>query len=136
MGGRSRWRGSSRLGQRALKSSLGGGSAGDTPSSPPSGTFVTLPCSVMQAWNSSQTQEASDSVTSGSHAVHTMENILSSLSSLAETWLTFGSASYHIDLNDTLLGGLGLLLLYVCYLIVKLLLQLLWRKEYTQKVRK
>lgn len=128
--------GSSRLGQRALKSSLGGGRAGDTPSSPPSGTLVTLPCSVMQAWDSSQTQEASDSVTSGSHAVYTMENILSSLNSLAETWLTFGSASYHIDLNDTLLDGLELLLLYVCYLIVKLVLQSLWRKKYTQKVRK
>ncbi|XP_075827261.1 spermatogenesis-associated protein 31D3-like [Microtus pennsylvanicus] len=62
-----------------------------------------------------------------------MEKILSSLNSLAETWLTFGSASYHIDLNDTLLGGLGLLLLYVCYLIVKLVLQRLWRKKYTQK---
>ncbi|XP_041501579.1 uncharacterized protein LOC121443893 [Microtus oregoni] len=62
-----------------------------------------------------------------------MEKILSSLNSLAETWLTFGSASYHIDLNDTLLGGLGLLLLYVCYLIVKLVLQPLWRKKYTQK---
>ncbi|XP_049999727.1 spermatogenesis-associated protein 31D1-like [Alexandromys fortis] len=65
-----------------------------------------------------------------------MENILSSLNSLAETWLTFGSASYHIDLNDTLLDGLELLLLYVCYLIVKLVLQSLWRKKYTQKVRK
>ena len=129
-------KGSSRLGQRALKSSLGGGRAGDTPSSPPSGTLVTLPCSVMQAWDSSQTQEASDSVTSGSHAVYTMENILSSLNSLAETWLTLGSASYHIDLNNTLLGGLGLLLLYVCYLIMKLVLQPLWRKKHTQKVRK
>lgn len=49
---------SSRLGQRALKSSSGGGRAGDTPSSPPSGTLVTLPCSVMQAWDSSQTQSS------------------------------------------------------------------------------
>ncbi|XP_057643066.1 spermatogenesis-associated protein 31D1-like [Chionomys nivalis] len=64
-----------------------------------------------------------------------MENILSSLNSLTETWLTFGSASYHIDLNDTLLGGLGLLLLYVCYLIVKLVLQSLWKKKYTQKLQ-
>ncbi|KAH0504861.1 Golgi membrane protein 1 [Microtus ochrogaster] len=63
-----------------------------------------------------------------------MEKILSALNSLAETWLTFGSASYPIDLNDTLLGGLGLLLLYVCYLIVKLVLQPLWRKKYTQKL--
>lgn len=65
-----------------------------------------------------------------------MENILSSLNSLAETWLTFGSASYHIDLNYTLLGGLGLLLLYICYLIVELVLQSQWEKKHTQKVRK
>ncbi|CAO2596181.1 Spermatogenesis-associated protein 31D1 [Lemmus lemmus] len=63
-----------------------------------------------------------------------MENILSSLNSLAETWLTFGSASYHIDLSYTLPGGLGLLLLYSCYLIVKLVLQSLWKKKDTQKL--
>ncbi|XP_041911271.1 LOW QUALITY PROTEIN: spermatogenesis-associated protein 31D3-like [Arvicola amphibius] len=62
-----------------------------------------------------------------------MENILSSLNILAETWLTFGSASYHIDLNYTLLGGLGLLLPCICYLTVKLVLQSLWRKKHTRK---
>lgn len=65
-----------------------------------------------------------------------MENILSSLNSLSETWLTFGLASYHTDLSYTLLGGLGMLLLYICYLMVKLVLQSLWRKKYTSKVRK
>ncbi|XP_036044832.1 spermatogenesis-associated protein 31D1 [Onychomys torridus] len=64
-----------------------------------------------------------------------MENILSSLNGLAETWLTFGSASYHIDLNFTLLSGLGLLLLYICYLILKLVLPSLWKKKYTQKLQ-
>nr|XP_006981758.1 spermatogenesis-associated protein 31D1 [Peromyscus maniculatus bairdii] len=64
-----------------------------------------------------------------------MENILSSLNGLTETWLTFGSASYHIDLNFTLLSGLGLLLLYICYLILKLVLSSLWKKKYTQKLQ-
>ncbi|KAL1785289.1 hypothetical protein HispidOSU_031696 [Sigmodon hispidus] len=91
----------------------------------------------MQAWDSSgQAHDPSESVTSGNHAVYTMENILSSLNSLAEeTWLTFGSASYHIDLNYTLLGVLGLLLLYICYLILKLVLQSLWKKKYTHKLQ-
>ncbi|XP_052013384.1 spermatogenesis-associated protein 31D1-like [Apodemus sylvaticus] len=65
-----------------------------------------------------------------------MENILSSLSGLSETWLTLGSASYHIDLNHTLLSGLGLLLLYIWYLIWRLLVQTLRRKKNAPKVRK
>lgn len=65
-----------------------------------------------------------------------MEKILSALNGLSETWLTLGSASYHIDLNYTLLSGLGLLLLYISYLILKLLIHLLGRKKYTPKVRK
>lgn len=65
-----------------------------------------------------------------------MENILSSLHSLPETWLAFGSASCHVDFNYTLLSGLGLLLLYICYLILKLVLSSLWKETYTQKVRK
>ncbi|XP_052584274.1 spermatogenesis-associated protein 31D3-like [Peromyscus californicus insignis] len=64
-----------------------------------------------------------------------MENILSSLNGLTEAWLTFGSASYHIDLNFTLLSGLGLLLLYICYLILKLVLPSLWKKKYSQKLQ-
>uniref|UniRef100_A0A286YCE9 Spermatogenesis associated 31 subfamily D, member 1A n=1 Tax=Mus musculus TaxID=10090 RepID=A0A286YCE9_MOUSE len=62
-----------------------------------------------------------------------MEKILSALNGLSETWLTLGSASYHIDLNYTLLSGLGLLLLYISYLILKLLIHLLGRKKYTPK---
>lgn len=64
-----------------------------------------------------------------------MENILSSLNGLTESWLTLGSASYHIDLSYSLLSGLGLLLLYIYYLILRLLIQWLWRKKYTPKVR-
>ncbi|XP_052013385.1 spermatogenesis-associated protein 31D1-like [Apodemus sylvaticus] len=62
-----------------------------------------------------------------------MENILSSLSGLSKTWLTLGSASYHIDLNHTLLSGLGLLLLYIWYLIWRLLIQTLRRKKNAPK---
>nr|XP_021503451.1 putative spermatogenesis-associated protein 31D3 [Meriones unguiculatus] len=62
-----------------------------------------------------------------------MENTLSSLNSLAETWLTLGSASCYIDLNYTFLSGLGLLLLYLCYLSLKLVLQSPspWEKKHT-----
>ncbi|XP_034366738.1 spermatogenesis-associated protein 31D4-like [Arvicanthis niloticus] len=64
-----------------------------------------------------------------------MENILSSLNGLTESWLTLGSASYHTDLSYTLLSGLGLLLLYICYLILRLLTQWLWRKKDTPKLQ-
>ncbi|GAB1298270.1 Spermatogenesis-associated 31 subfamily D, member 1A [Apodemus speciosus] len=85
------------------------------------------------AWDSSQAHEPSASDTSGSHAVYTMENILSSLNGLTETWLALGSASYHIDLKHTLLSGLGLLLLYIWYLIWRLLIQTLRRKRNAPK---
>ncbi|GAB1298271.1 Spermatogenesis-associated 31 subfamily D, member 1B [Apodemus speciosus] len=62
-----------------------------------------------------------------------MENILSSLNGLTETWLALGSASYHIDLKHTLLSGLGLLLLYIWYLIWRLLIQTLRRKRNAPK---
>ncbi|XP_040612049.1 spermatogenesis-associated protein 31D1-like isoform X2 [Mesocricetus auratus] len=64
-----------------------------------------------------------------------MENILSSLNSLAETWLVFGSVSCHVDLHYTLLSGLGLLLVYVCYLVLKLAVPSLWKKKCTQKLQ-
>ncbi|XP_051050494.1 spermatogenesis-associated protein 31D1 [Phodopus roborovskii] len=64
-----------------------------------------------------------------------MENILSSLNSLAETWLAFGPAPCHVDLNYSLLSGLGLLLLSTCYLLLKVVLPSLWKKECTQKLQ-
>ncbi|XP_050999268.1 spermatogenesis-associated protein 31D1 [Acomys russatus] len=60
-----------------------------------------------------------------------MENILSSLNSLTETWLTLGSASCHIGLTCSFLSGLGLLLLYLGYLTLKVGLQSLWKKKHT-----
>ncbi|XP_038952201.1 SPATA31 subfamily D, member 3 isoform X2 [Rattus norvegicus] len=64
-----------------------------------------------------------------------MENIFSSLNGLTETWLTFGSASYHKYLSYILLSGLGLLLLYISSLIVRLLARSLQRKKYAPKLQ-
>lgn len=65
-----------------------------------------------------------------------MENFLESLDSLTEAWQSYGLASYNSDPKFTLLSGVGLFLLYACYLILKTFLLLLWKRKGTRKVRR
>ncbi|XP_006154391.1 spermatogenesis-associated protein 31D4 [Tupaia chinensis] len=62
-----------------------------------------------------------------------MENILSYLKSYTEPGLSLGSVFLAVDPKLTFLSVLGLLLLYVCYLVLASLLSTLGRSQHTQK---
>lgn len=80
--------------------------------------FMTLPCSVMQAWDCSGAVHPQNSVASGSHEILTMEDVLSLLKSYTEPWLSFSSEYLDAVPSFILLNVVGLLLLLLFYLLL------------------
>ncbi|XP_055453936.1 LOW QUALITY PROTEIN: spermatogenesis-associated protein 31D1-like [Psammomys obesus] len=58
-----------------------------------------------------------------------MENILSFLNTCTESWLSFGSAFFDTDSNYIFLSGVGFILLYLCYVILKPSLPSPWKSQ-------
>ena len=102
--------------------------------------FVTLEFSVTQAWGLVKWLHSQRAVISGSLVIQTMEfrkwNVLSFLSSPTDPCLSFGSTYLDIDSDLLFLCVLGLLLLFLWYLVGLPCLPTFCKIKGIQKVRK
>lgn len=73
-----------------------------------------------------------NSDTSGIHVIQSMENILSFLN---RSWLGFGSTFLDTTSNYIFLSGVGSILLYLWYLILKSFFPPPWKSQNIKKVR-
>lgn len=76
-----------------------------------------------------------NSDTSGIHVTQSMENILSFLNRYIEPWLGFGSTFLNTGSNYIFLSGVGSILLYLWYLILKPFFPPPWKSQDIKKVR-
>lgn len=64
-----------------------------------------------------------------------MEYVLSFLKSHFELWQSCSSIFIDSNLNYTLISGLGLIFLYLSYLVLKLFFTTIWKTKTIEKVR-